>query len=79
MPKVFKNGNSLVVSVPKSYAHQLSIRGGVEFDWKKTNAGLLLVTKKKITKKAEIDAKFARMVEEFIDEHEDVLKQLAKR
>jgi putative addiction module antidote len=78
MPKVFKNGNSLVVSVPKAYAHEISLRDGSEFDWKKTNTGLLLKPKKKVSK-VEVNTKFAKMVEEFIDEHQDVLIELSKR
>lgn len=78
MGKVFKNGHSLAVTVPKIFAHQLNIKSGSEIEWKKTNSGLLFSTALKVKNKG-IDQKFAKIVEEFIDEHEDVLKELAKR
>lgn len=78
MGKVFKNGNSLAVTVPKVYAHQLSIRSGSEVEWKKTSQGLTLIPQKK-TKAVGVDLKFAKMVDEFIDEHKDVLQELSKR
>ena len=78
MGKVFKNGNSLAVTVPKSYAHQLSIRSGSEVEWEKKGEGLLLKYNKPIKIKG-VDQKFAQMVEEFMDEHEDVLQELSHR
>lgn len=78
MRKVFKNGNSLAVTVPKTYAHQLSIRAGSAVEWKKTNLGLTLVPEK-TTKINGVDAKFAKMVDKFMDEHEDVLRELSNR
>ncbi len=76
--KVFRNGNSLAVTVPKAYAHQLSIRDGSKVEWKQTDNGLLLKPEKKV-KATGVNQKFARMVDEFIAEHEDVLQELAKR
>ena len=78
MRKVFKNGNSLAVTVPKAYAHQLSIRDGSQVDWKKTSQGLTLIPQKKI-KAIGVDPKFAQMVDEFINEHKDVLQELSQR
>ncbi len=78
MGKVFKNGNSLAVTIPKTYAHQLSINAGSEVEWEKTSQGLTLIPQKKI-RKAGVDPKFVKMVDEFIDEHEDVLRELSKR
>lgn len=78
MGKVFKNGNSLVVTIPKAYAHQLSIRDGSQVSWKETNQGIVLTSKKK-TKVTGVNAKFAKMVDEFISDHEDVLQELSHR
>ncbi|MBI2338169.1 AbrB/MazE/SpoVT family DNA-binding domain-containing protein [Candidatus Daviesbacteria bacterium] len=78
MRKVFRNGNSLAVTVPKTYAHQLSIRAGSEVEWRKTDAGLTLMPQKKI-KASGIDLKFAKMVDEFMNEHEDVLQELSRK
>ncbi len=77
MRKVFKNGNSLAVTVPKAYAHQLSIRDGSQVEWKQTSKGLVLILQKKA--KVGIDQKFAQMVDEFINDHEDVLQELSHR
>ncbi|KKQ14935.1 MAG: hypothetical protein US28_C0026G0013 [Candidatus Daviesbacteria bacterium GW2011_GWA1_36_8] len=41
MQKVFKNGNSLAVTIPKVYAHELSIQTGSGISWSKTEEGLL--------------------------------------
>ncbi len=78
MRKVFKNGNSLAVTVPKAYAHQLSIRDGSQIEWKKTNQGLVLIHQKK-AKTEGVDSKFAKMVDEFTNEHKDVLQELSQR
>lgn len=78
MRKVFKNGNSLAVTVPKAYARELSIRDGTKVEWKATAKGLLLRPVKKL-KTFKVNEKFARMVDEFIKDHEDVLQALAKR
>ncbi len=78
MGKVFRNGNSLAVTVPKAYAHQLSIESGSEVEWRKTNQGLVLKPQNK-TKIPGVDQKFAKMVDEFIKDHEDVLQELSHR
>lgn len=78
MRKVFRNGNSLAVTVPKIYTHQLSIRDGSQVEWKKTNQGLTLIPQKK-TKALGVDPKFAQMVDDFINEHKDVLQELSQR
>ena len=78
MGKVFKNGNSIAVTIPKAYAHQLSIRDGSRIEWKKIDRGLLL--KHTIDPKAAgVTPKFAKMVDDFISEHEDVLQELSHR
>lgn len=78
MRKVFRNGNSLAVTVPKAYAHQLSIRDGSKVEWKQTTQGLTLIPQKR-TKVAGVDSKFAKMVDEFIKEHKDVLQELSQK
>lgn len=78
MRKVFRNGNSLAVTVPKAYAHQLSIRDGSKIEWKEITEGLLLIPSRKI-KASGVDQKFAKMVDDFINDHEDVLQELSHR
>lgn len=79
MPKVFKNGNSLVVSVPKAYAHQLSIRDGSKVDWQKHEEGLLLISQRKTAKKpSEIDPEVAKLIKKISTKYAGVWQDLAK-
>ena len=76
MPKVFKNGNSLAVTVPKAYAHDLHIISGSTINWEKTGQGLLL--KSGDTKFAQdITPEFIKLVGEVMKDHESALKKLA--
>lgn len=77
MGKVFKNGNSLAVTVPKTYAHQLSIRSGSEVEWKKTEDSLVLTTKKAAKKPTEIDPRVAELIEEIDRKYTKVWQDLA--
>lgn len=80
MGKVFRNGNSLAVTLPKTYAHQLNITQGSTVVWDKSSRGLSLQAQpQKKVKAPGVDQKFAKMVDEFIIEHEDVLKELSNR
>lgn len=78
MRKVFKNGNSLAVTVPKTYAHQLSIRRGSEVEWKQTEEGLLLTTKRVGKKPTEIDPEVARLIKKLSKKYAGVWQDLAK-
>lgn len=78
MPKVFKNGNSLVVSVPKAYAHQLSIRDGSKVEWRKTEEGITLVTERRTKKPAEIDPEVARLIKKISQKYSQVWQDLSK-
>lgn len=78
MRKVFRNGNSLAVTVPKAYVHQLNIREGSKVEWKESSKGLLLLTAKKVSA-SNVNQRFAQMVDEFISDHKDVLKELSQR
>lgn len=77
--KLFKTGNSTVITVPKQILELLKIKEGEEVVWVPTGKTVTLEPKTTVTKVADVDAKFMKMVEEFADEHEDVLKELAKR
>jgi len=78
MRKVFKNGNSLAVTVPKAYAHQLSIRDGSRIEWKNTDEGLLLVHEKKGKKPTEIDPKVAKLIKKISKKYSQVWQDLAR-
>ncbi len=76
--KLYKNGNSLVVTIPKEVLKELNIRDGSLVEIHKHSEGVLISPAKKSGSKG-VDVKFMQMVEEFLDEHEDVLKELSKR
>lgn len=78
MRKVFKNGNSLAVTVPKSYAHQLSIKSGSEIEWKETEEGLLLTTKRAGKKPTEIDTEVLKLIDKISKKYSGVWQDLAK-
>ncbi|MBI2020245.1 AbrB/MazE/SpoVT family DNA-binding domain-containing protein [Candidatus Daviesbacteria bacterium] len=75
--KVFKNGNSLAVTVPKAYAHELSIRDGSRVEWQKTDRGLLLVNKRKAKGAREIDPRVAELIDEIDKKYTKVWQDLA--
>ena len=78
MGKVFKNGNSLVVTVLKAYAHDLSISRGSEVDWKKTEQGLVLTTNRTAKKPTEIDPEVAKLIKKLSKKYSGVWQDLAK-
>lgn len=78
MRKVFKNGNSLAVTVPKTYAHQLSIRNGSQVDWRQTEEGLLLTTKREGKKPTDIDPKVAKLIKRLSEKYAGVWQDLAR-
>lgn len=78
MRKVFKNGNSLAVTVPKAYAHQLSIRSGSEVEWKETEEGLLLTTKRAGKKPTDIDPEVVKLIDKIDKKYSGVWQDLAK-
>lgn len=78
MRKVFKNGNSLAVTVPKAYAHQLNIRDGSQVEWKQTNDGLLLVHEKRTKKPTDIDPEVAKIIKKLSQKYASVWLDLAR-
>ncbi|MEK7571876.1 MAG: AbrB/MazE/SpoVT family DNA-binding domain-containing protein [Patescibacteria group bacterium] len=73
---VIQIGNSLGIVIPKGLRGELQAGDKVLITGKPTN---ILITPAKTNKTGGVDAKFMQMVDEFITEHEDVLKELAKR
>ena len=78
MGKVFRNGNSLVVTLPKAYAHQLSIRSGASIEWEKNRKGLLLTAKRVERKPSEIDPEVARLIKKISKKYAGVWQDLSK-
>jgi antitoxin component of MazEF toxin-antitoxin module len=79
--KVFKTGNSTVVSLPKDVIDPLGVRVGsdvsVELDHEHRQIIIRPVEMPVAT--AGVDVNFARQVNEFIAEYRPALKSLAKR
>lgn len=79
MVQTFINiGNSVGVVIPANLREQHGIKSGGKVVVKQTKEGILIVPEKKHLA-ADVDVKFAKMVDEFITDHEDVLKELAHR
>lgn len=78
MRKVFKNGNSLVVTVPKVYAHQLSIKAGSKIEWNTTNEGITLTPKKSMKKALHIDPQVAKLIKKLSRKYAGVWQDLSR-
>jgi len=76
--KIIQIGNSIGVVIPTELRRKNNINKGANLSFKQVKGGILIQPVKK-TLAGDVDAKFARMVDEFITEHEDVLKELAHR
>lgn len=76
--KLYKTGNSIAVTIPKEYLNDLNLKEGSQVEVKKQGQELIVTPKVK-TAMAGVDQKFAKMVDEFINGHEDVLQELSKR
>lgn len=77
MQTVFKNGNSLAVTVPKPYANELNIEAGTNVAWEKTNKGLLLTTTQP-KKPTEIDPEVAKLIKKISKKYAQVWEDLSK-
>lgn len=76
--KLYKNGNSIAVTVPKEYLKELGLRDGSRVEWEKTERGPLLVVEKSARKATEIDPKVARLIEKISKKYSQVWHDLAK-
>lgn len=78
MQKLIQIGNSVGVIIPQVFRSEAGLRPGDEVEVKlKGNDVVLSKSKKELA--GGVNAKFIKIVDEFITEHEDVLKELAKR
>ena len=78
--KIFKTGNSLVVSLPKEVLEPLGISDGaqvsVELNRKKSE---IVIRPVRTPLVAGVDEEFARQVNDFIKEYRPALEALAKK
>lgn len=79
--KVIKIGNSVGVILPQSIQQAVDIRVGDKLFLKSNGKMITLVPKEKKRKTLakDVDGKFMQMVDDFIAQHEDALRELAKR
>ncbi len=78
--KVFRTGNSMVISLPKEALELLNVREGadVSLELDRENHLLLVSPVKTPSAVAGVDEDFARQVAEFIAEYRPALEKLAK-
>ncbi|MBI2622800.1 MAG: hypothetical protein HYW64_01770 [Candidatus Levybacteria bacterium] len=66
------------MTIPKEYLKQLDLRDGSLVFIEKEGEELVVVPKRKVAV-GNVTPSFAKMVDEFVRDHEDVLRELAKR
>ena len=76
--KIYRNGNSLAVTIPQQYIQDLSLHEGSEIVVEKEDDTLLIKSKKKVLA-PDVDLHFMKMLDSFINDHEDVLRNLSKK
>ncbi len=78
--KIFRTGNSLVVSLPKEMLTPLGLTDGanvsVELDHYK---GEIIIRRADVQSSYGVDEEFARQVSEFIEEYRPALESLSKK
>jgi putative addiction module antidote len=77
--KLYRNGNSVAVTIPKEYLKSLKLRDGSQVEVKTRGQELVVTAKAKKAEASGVDVKFMKMVDEFVNDHEDVLKELSNR
>jgi antitoxin MazE len=78
--KIFRTGNSIVVSLPKDIVEQLGISEGaaVSVDLDRQNRQIV-IRQVELPIAGSIDEDFARQVSEFISEYRPALEALARK
>jgi putative addiction module antidote len=78
--KVFRTGNSLVVSLPREVLEYLDIQNGteIEVDLDRENRQVILKPVEMPLVILGVDEKFALQVAEFIEQYRPAMEELAK-
>jgi putative addiction module antidote len=78
--KVFRTGNSVVVSLPREALDYLNIQEGaeIEIELDRENRQMILKPLEMPLAILGVDEKFAHQVAEFIEQYRPALKELAK-
>jgi len=77
--KIFRAGNSMVVSLPKESLELLGLSEGSEVSIELDKERRRLIITPVATTLPGVDADFARQVKEFIEQYRPALEALAKR
>lgn len=77
--KVFKTGNSMVISIPKESIDFLRLKGGSEVSVELDRDQGLIVIAPLSSNLPGIDTAFNRQVEKFIEKYRPALEALAKK
>jgi len=75
--KLFKSGNSIVISLPRAYLELLNLRQGSEVSVCLDRARDVIVVSATTRALPGVDAEFGRQVTEFIEEYRPALQDLA--
>lgn len=78
--RLFKTGNSVVLSLPKEMLEGLGIASGqdVSLELDRQQRRLIIIPVPKPLAVAGVDEHFARQVDEFIEQYRPALEELAK-
>jgi putative addiction module antidote len=77
--KIFKTGNSVVVSLPKEAIEYLQINEGSEVNIEvDRESRQIIITPANPSRIEGVDQEFARQVTEFIEQYRPALEELAK-
>lgn len=76
--KVFKTGNSLVVSIPKESLSQLNLAEGSSVNIRVDEENNQIILESASPELAGVDATFAQQVDDFIEQYRPALNELAK-
>ncbi|GJM43071.1 MAG: hypothetical protein DHS20C20_33530 [Ardenticatenaceae bacterium] len=76
--KIFKTGNSLVISLPKDSMAQLGLQEGSEVSVTVDAEEGRLIIEPSQTAIVDIDPAFAKQLDEFIEQYRPALEALAK-
>jgi putative addiction module antidote len=76
--KLYRNGNSVAMTIPKQYLNELNLAEGSTVVLEKRGDELVVAPEKKVLAKG-VDHHFAKAVDEFFDDHRDVLRELADK
>lgn len=76
--KLFKTGNSLVVSLPRESVERLGLHEGSEVEVTVDTDGQRLIVAPVKVSLPDIDAEFARQLDAFIEQYRPALEALAR-